>query len=82
MMGQLLNFNFYSIDLIDFTVTELMSKGSLYDLLKKDKTLSPKRRMLMAKETAQGMNWLHTCMNPPVLHLDLKTSNILVFPVA
>lgn len=27
---------------------------------------------------SQGMNWLHTCMSPPLLHLDLKTSNLLV----
>jgi serine/threonine protein kinase len=74
-------------------VTELMSKGSLYDLLKtsEGKSLPMRKRMEMAKDTAQvffilfihtefsqGMNWLHTCMNPPILHLDLKTSNILV----
>jgi len=36
-----------------------------------------KRRMLVAKETAQGMNWLHK-MQPAFLHLDLKTMNLLV----
>ncbi len=33
--------------------------------------------MLFAKDAALGMNWLHTS-NPPFLHLDLKTQNLLV----
>jgi serine/threonine protein kinase len=36
------------------------------------------RKMKIARETAAGMNWLH-CMKPsPLLHLDLKTANLLV----
>ena len=30
-----------------------------------------KRKMLIAKETAQGMNYLHQT-EPPIVHLDLK----------
>eukprot|EP01120_Amphizonella_sp_Union-15-10_P011066 TRINITY_DN459_c0_g1_i2.p1 TRINITY_DN459_c0_g1~~TRINITY_DN459_c0_g1_i2.p1 ORF type:complete len:404 (+),score=91.62 TRINITY_DN459_c0_g1_i2:161-1372(+) len=33
--------------------------------------------MKIAQEAAQGMNWLH-CMKPPLLHLDLKTANLLL----
>ena len=59
-------------------VTELMPKGSVYDLMHdKNNQLSFKRRMKMAKQAALGMNWLH-CSKPPFIHRDLKTSNLLV----
>jgi sterile alpha motif and leucine zipper-containing kinase AZK len=51
-------------------VTELMPKGSLRDLLK-DSKYTFKQRMQFAKQTAQGMAWLHT-MTPPMIHRDLK----------
>ena len=60
-------------------VTELATNGSVEDVLK-DKSLkiSFHRKMKIARETAAGMNWLH-CMKPsPLLHLDLKTANLLV----
>lgn len=59
-------------------VMELMPKGNL------EKTLHDPRRHLslysrleMAKQTAQGMNWLHLS-KPPILHRDLKPSNLLL----
>lgn len=61
-------------------VTELMSKGSVESLLRKPETftsLSFKTKMQMAKQAAQGMNWLH--LNDPVfIHRDLKTGNLLI----
>ncbi|GAM16920.1 hypothetical protein SAMD00019534_000950, partial [Acytostelium subglobosum LB1] len=62
-------------------VTELMPKGSLHSLLRV-KEDSPdfidfKRAILVARDTALGMNWLHLS-NPPILHLDLKPANLLV----
>ena len=51
-----------------------MPRGSVWDLVhtnKEKNKLSIKRKMLMAKETAQAMNWLHK-MQPAFLHLDLK----------
>jgi serine/threonine protein kinase len=60
-------------------VTELAANGSVEDVLK-DKSIkvSFHRKMKIARETAAGMNWLH-CMKPsPLLHLDLKTANLLV----
>jgi serine/threonine protein kinase len=35
------------------------------------------RRLSMAKDTAKGMTFLHTS-NPPTLHNDLKSQNLLV----
>eukprot|EP01087_Luapelamoeba_hula_P020947 TRINITY_DN7230_c0_g1_i2.p1 TRINITY_DN7230_c0_g1~~TRINITY_DN7230_c0_g1_i2.p1 ORF type:complete len:1005 (-),score=128.15 TRINITY_DN7230_c0_g1_i2:404-3418(-) len=59
-------------------VTELMPRGSVYDLLRDSKvTLSFKRKMLIAKDAALGVNWLHRS-KPQFLHLDLKAANLLV----
>jgi serine/threonine protein kinase/peroxiredoxin family protein len=59
-------------------VTELMPRGSVFDLLhNSDDEISFKQRMRFARDTALGVNWLHLS-NPPILHLDLKTQNILV----
>ena len=55
-----------------------MPKGSVYDLLYDENTkLSLQTRMLFAKDAALGLNWLH-CSNPPILHLDIKSQNLLV----
>lgn len=59
-------------------ITEMMPKGSVYDLLHdKETQLSFKHRMKIAKQAALGMNWLHRS-KPPFIHRDLKTSNLLV----
>jgi hypothetical protein len=47
------------------------------DLLRdKSVKLSFKQRMSFARDAALGMNWLHN-VSPPILHLDLKCSNLL-----
>ncbi|PRP74643.1 SH2 domain-containing protein [Planoprotostelium fungivorum] len=59
-------------------ITELMPRGSVYDLLQnKEAKISFQQRLSFAKDTVMGMNWLHCC-NPPILHLDLKTHNLLI----
>lgn len=59
-------------------VTELMPKGNLESLLRDKKaSLSVRRRMLYAKDTALGMNWLHRS-TPMIIHRDLKPSNLLL----
>ncbi|EGC29890.1 SH2 domain-containing protein [Dictyostelium purpureum] len=60
-------------------VTELMPKGSVHSLLRA-KEDSPdfitfKRAILIARDTALGMTWLHASN---ILHLDLKPANLLV----
>ncbi|OVA04645.1 Protein kinase domain [Macleaya cordata] len=61
-------------------VTEYLSRGSLYRLLHKSgarEVLDEKRRLSMAYDVAKGMNYLHR-HNPPIVHRDLKSPNLLV----
>ncbi|XP_035760098.1 receptor-interacting serine/threonine-protein kinase 4-like, partial [Neolamprologus brichardi] len=57
-------------------VMEYMETGSLETLLANE-PLPWELRFRIIHETAVGMNFLH-CMNPPLLHLDLKPANILL----
>ncbi|XP_039633411.1 receptor-interacting serine/threonine-protein kinase 4 isoform X1 [Perca fluviatilis] len=57
-------------------VMEYMETGSLETLLATE-LLPWELRFRIIHETAVGMNFLH-CMNPPLLHLDLKPANILL----
>ncbi|KAK9196832.1 hypothetical protein WN943_004965 [Citrus x changshan-huyou] len=55
-------------------------KGSLYRLLHKPgvrEMLDERRRLNMAYDVAKGMNYLHR-RNPPIVHRDLKSPNLLV----
>ncbi|PON64947.1 Phytochrome [Parasponia andersonii] len=59
-------------------VTEFLPRGSLFRLLQRNTTkLEWRRRVHMALDIARGMNYLHHC-NPPIIHRDLKSSNLLV----
>ncbi|KAJ0976415.1 hypothetical protein J5N97_018380 [Dioscorea zingiberensis] len=59
-------------------VTEFLPRGSLFRLLQRNTTrLDWRRRIHMALDIARGMNYLHHC-NPPIIHRDLKSSNLLV----
>ncbi|KAF6160628.1 hypothetical protein GIB67_019568 [Kingdonia uniflora] len=61
-------------------VTEYLPRGSLYRLIHRASAgeLLDKRRWLrMALDVAKGINYLH-CLNPPVVHWDLKSPNLLV----
>ncbi|XP_044059170.1 LOW QUALITY PROTEIN: ankyrin repeat and protein kinase domain-containing protein 1 [Siniperca chuatsi] len=57
-------------------VMEYMSNGSLNNLLASHNLMWPKK-FHMIHEASMGMNFLHS-MKPPLLHLNLKTSNILL----
>ncbi|XVF13192.1 hypothetical protein REPUB_Repub08aG0186900 [Reevesia pubescens] len=59
-------------------VTEFLPRGSLFKALhKNNQALDVRRRMKMALDVARGMNYLHH-RNPPIVHRDLKSSNLLV----
>ncbi|XP_061349075.1 serine/threonine-protein kinase STY8-like isoform X2 [Gastrolobium bilobum] len=59
-------------------VTEFLPRGSLCRLLHRNTSkLDWRRRVHMALDIARGVNYLHHC-NPPIIHRDLKSSNILV----
>ncbi|XAR48487.1 Non-specific serine/threonine protein kinase [Bertholletia excelsa] len=61
-------------------VTEYLPRGSLYRLIHRPdsgEVIDQRRRLRMALDVAKGVNYLH-CLNPPVLHWDLKSPNLLV----
>ncbi|CAN8255618.1 unnamed protein product [Cochlearia groenlandica] len=59
-------------------VTEFLPRGSLFRLLQRNTSkLDWRRRIHMATDIARGMNYLHHC-SPPIIHRDLKSSNLLV----
>ncbi|EPS58360.1 hypothetical protein M569_16453, partial [Genlisea aurea] len=59
-------------------VTEFLPRGSLFRLLQRNTSrLDWRRQTQMALDVARGMNYLHHC-NPPIVHRDLKSSNLLV----
>ncbi|XP_037444311.1 putative leucine-rich repeat receptor-like serine/threonine-protein kinase At2g19230 [Triticum dicoccoides] len=63
-------------------VYEYMSQGALDEHLKgKDnnpRTLTWRERLCIALESAKGLEYLHRGCNPPLIHRDVKTSNILL----
>ncbi|MCL7049716.1 hypothetical protein MKW94_008074, partial [Papaver nudicaule] len=64
-----------------FIVYELMHNGSLETQLhgpSHGSALSWHLRMKIALDTARGLEYLHENCNPPVIHRDLKSSNILL----
>ena len=62
-----------------FLVLEYMSRGTLKDLLYNtdDVCISVDRKLNFATDTARGMHFLHG-LNPPRIHRDLKSANLLV----
>eukprot|EP01088_Endostelium_zonatum_P006348 TRINITY_DN18468_c0_g1_i1.p1 TRINITY_DN18468_c0_g1~~TRINITY_DN18468_c0_g1_i1.p1 ORF type:complete len:1043 (-),score=184.05 TRINITY_DN18468_c0_g1_i1:31-3159(-) len=65
-------------------VTEFLARGNLAQVLKADSTseggtgkLDWKIKLMMARQAAQGMNYLHQ-NKPKIVHRDLKSLNLLV----
>eukprot|EP00002_Diphylleia_rotans_P035707 TRINITY_DN781_c0_g1_i10.p1 TRINITY_DN781_c0_g1~~TRINITY_DN781_c0_g1_i10.p1 ORF type:complete len:2527 (-),score=625.44 TRINITY_DN781_c0_g1_i10:128-7708(-) len=59
-------------------VSELMLHGTLFDVLHdRGKDISVQLRTHFMYDIVKGMNYLHSS-NPPILHRDLKSLNVLV----
>ncbi|PIN19720.1 Tyrosine kinase [Handroanthus impetiginosus] len=61
-------------------VTEYLPRGSLFRLIHRPaagEMLDQRRRLRMALDVAKGINYLHR-LNPPIVHWDLKSPNLLV----
>ncbi|KAL5727643.1 hypothetical protein ACHQM5_000817 [Ranunculus cassubicifolius] len=59
-------------------VTEFLPRGSLFRTLhKSNQALDVRKRLRMSLDVARGMNYLHH-RSPPIVHRDLKSSNLLV----
>ncbi|KAI3799050.1 hypothetical protein L1987_34338 [Smallanthus sonchifolius] len=61
-------------------VYEFMPNGTLSQHLQRERGngLSWTIRLTIATETAQAIAYLHSAMNPPIYHRDVKSSNILL----
>ncbi|CAN6350802.1 unnamed protein product [Urochloa humidicola] len=58
-------------------VYEYMSEGTLQEHIA-GKHLTWRQRLRIALESAQGLEYLHVGCNPPLIHRDVKTTNILL----
>eukprot|EP00250_Pteridium_aquilinum_P033834 c643_g1_i1 orf=149-2941(+) len=61
-------------------VYEFVPNGTLHESLsgRSDVLMDWKRRLTIALGSARGLAYLHTEANPPVIHRDVKSSNILL----
>ncbi|XP_031267723.1 probable LRR receptor-like serine/threonine-protein kinase At1g07560 [Pistacia vera] len=62
-------------------IYEFMENGNLKNRLKEQTdadSLSWKVRLNIAIDAAKGLEYLHNVSKPPIVHRDLKTSNILI----
>ncbi|XP_008225628.1 PREDICTED: wall-associated receptor kinase 2-like [Prunus mume] len=61
-------------------VYEFIALGTLYDHIhrRNKKGLSLAKRLKIAAEAADALTYLHDSISPPIIHGDVKTTNILV----
>ncbi|KAI4297340.1 hypothetical protein L6164_037234 [Bauhinia variegata] len=62
-------------------VYEFVSNGNLYDCIDPLKNATPlpwEKRLSIAEETAEAVSYLHSIASIPIIHRDIKSSNILL----
>ncbi|KAI4297354.1 hypothetical protein L6164_037249 [Bauhinia variegata] len=62
-------------------VYEFVSNGNLYDRIDPSKNATPlpwEKRLSIAAETAEAVSHLHSVVSVPIIHGDIKSSNILL----
>jgi serine/threonine protein kinase len=66
---------------LQYLVYEFMPGGSLYDRLGPEggaAPLTPQERHVIASDVARGLEYLHVDADPPIVHQDIKSENILL----
>jgi serine/threonine protein kinase len=64
-----------------YLVYDYMPGGSLYDRLGPDSAAAPltwQERHTIASDAARGLEYLHVDADPPIIHQDIKSDNILL----
>ncbi|CAH8364342.1 unnamed protein product [Eruca vesicaria subsp. sativa] len=59
-------------------IYEYMANGNLQNYLENTEDLSWGKRLHIAIDSAQGLEYLHRGCRPPIIHRDVKTANILL----
>ncbi|GAB4842349.1 hypothetical protein Ancab_012319 [Ancistrocladus abbreviatus] len=59
-------------------IYEYMANGNLQTLVSGGDLFSWKKRLQIAVDAAQGLDYLHNGCRPPIVHRDVKTPNILL----
>ncbi|KAF8694862.1 hypothetical protein HU200_037961 [Digitaria exilis] len=65
---------------VPMLVYEFIPNGTLFDLIHRNHTrhISLDTRLRIAYESAEALSYLHSCASPPILHGDVKSTNILL----
>ncbi|CAL5015204.1 unnamed protein product [Urochloa decumbens] len=65
---------------VPMLVYEFIPNGTLFDLIHRNHTqhISLNTRLRTAYESAEALAYLHSCASPPILHGDVKSTNILL----